>query len=63
MVNWSSPRPVKVQLTIYVDPKVKQGVKVLATIKGTTTSGLIEPVLIDLLNDHPRVAKVLSKGD
>lgn len=62
MVGLSSLKRPKVALTIYVPSEVKRGMKILATLEGTTTSKIVENLCVMHLSCYPAVQKALREG-
>lgn len=61
MVRLNSLRETKVAMTVYVQPKVKRGMKVLAGIGNTTTSKIVENLCVMHLSCYPEVQDILEK--
>lgn len=62
MVQWRGSLPVKVTMTVYVDPNVKRGMKILSGLCNKTTSKLVEELCIEQLRRHPQVGEIIEKG-
>lgn len=62
-MKWRGSLPTKVQLTVYVDPKVKRGMKVLGGILNQTTSKMVEELCINFLEKWPEVGEIIEKKE
>jgi len=61
MVQWRGSQPTKVQLSVYVAPRVKRGMKIAATMEGTNLSDLVEMLLIEYLRGKEGIGDLIEK--
>lgn len=61
-MKWAGGLLKKEQLTVYVHPKVKQGMKFAAVMENTNLSDLVERLLVEYLRTIEGIGDLVEKG-
>lgn len=61
-MKWAGKLLKKEQLTVYVAPRVKQGMKVASAMEGTNLSDLVERLLVEYLRGKEGIGDLIDKG-
>lgn len=60
-MKWAGELLKKKQLTVYVHPRVKQGMKLVAVMEGTDLSDLVERLLVEYLQTKEGIGDLIEK--
>jgi len=61
MTKWAGGLLKKEQLTVYVNPRVKQGMKIAAIQEKTNLSDLVERLLVGYLRGKEGIGDLIEK--
>lgn len=61
MVKWAGSLPTKVQLTVYISPRVKRGIRIAAIEEFVTASELVERLLVGYLRTKEGIGDLIDK--
>ena len=61
MNKWAGSLLKKEQLTVYVAPRVKQGIKIAAAMEETNLSDLVERLLVEYLRTKEGIGDLIDK--
>jgi len=63
MTKWTGTLATKVQLTVYVSPRVKRGIRIAAIEELTTASELVERLLVEYLRTKEGIGDLIEKRE
>lgn len=61
MTKWADPKGYKEQMSAFVAPRVRWGMKLAATLEHTTISKLVERLCIEYLRGVEGIGELIDK--